>query len=303
MKVVVVDSSRVVAKAVSAMLGERGHRALAFADSCDALEAVRRDDEIGAVITGLETWPIDGFELCWALRLIAATGRPLHVIAMSSLANTRNLAEALDAGADDFISKPPVPEELHARLRAAERLTRMQAELVRQARTDMLSGLLNRRAFFASVESWVAGDDGRELAIVLADLDRFKQLNDQHGHAVGDEAIRRAGSAFSRQALASRGFAARYGGEEFVLALPARDCAAGAAVGEALRAAIAGIRIPLRAGEARITASVGVATLARGEPVAAALKRADDALYRAKTRGRDLVMIEESSGAAATRVA
>lgn len=298
-----VDSSRVVAKAVSAMLEARGHCALAFADSSEALEAVRRDDEIGAVITGLETWPIDGFELCWALRLIAGSGRPLHIIAMSSLANTRNLAEALDAGADDFISKPPVPEELHARLRAAERLTRMQAELVRQARTDILSGLLNRRAFFASVENWSAGDEGRELGLVLADLDRFKQLNDEHGHAVGDEAIRRAGSIFARQALASRGFAARYGGEEFVLALPGRDCSAAAAVAETLRVAIAGTRIPLRGGEARITASIGVATLPRGESVASALKRADDALYRAKKRGRDLVMIEDTPGAPAARVA
>lgn len=288
-----VDSSRVVAKAVSAMLEGRGHRALAFADSREALDAVRRDAEIAAVITGLETWPIDGFELCWALRLIAGSGRPLHVIAMSSLANTRNLAEALDAGADDFISKPPVPEELHARLRAAERLTRMQAELVRQARTDLLSGLLNRRAFFSGVENWSAGEDHDELGVVLADLDRFKQLNDAHGHAVGDEAIRRAGAIFSRQAVTCGGFAARFGGEEFVLALPGRGCATAANVAETLRAAIAGIRIPVRGEEVRLTASVGVSALRRGEAVAVALKRADDALYRAKTRGRDLVMIED----------
>ncbi|MCG6122168.1 MAG: diguanylate cyclase [Microvirga sp.] len=296
MKVVVVDSSRVVAKAVSTMLEARGHHALAFADSREALEAVRRDDEIAAVITGLETWPIDGFELCWALRLIAAAGRPLHVIAMSSLANTRNLAEALDAGADDFISKPPVPEELHARLRAAERLTRMQAELVRQARTDLLSGLLNRRAFFTSVENWSAGEADEELGVVLVDLDRFKQLNDTHGHAVGDEAIRRSGSVLARHALSSKGFAARFGGEEFVLALPGRGCAAGATVAEALRAAIAAIRIPVRGEEVRLTASIGVTALRRGENVTCAIKRADEALYRAKSRGRDLVMIEDGPG-------
>lgn len=284
------------------MLEARGHRALAFADSQAALDQVRRDAEIGAVITGLETYPIDGFELCWALRLIAGGGRPLHVIAMSSLANTRNLSEALDAGADDFISKPPVPEELHARLRAAERLTRMQAELVRQARTDMLSGLLNRRAFFAGVECWSGGEDA-ELGLVLADLDRFKQLNDRYGHAVGDEAIRRAGVVFARQAVTSNGFAARFGGEEFVLALPERGCASAANVAERLRAAVAEIRIPVRGEEVAMTASFGVSTLRRGEAVETAVKRADDALYRAKTRGRDLVMIEEPPPVGAARVA
>lgn len=295
-KIVVVDSSRVVTRAVADCLRQRGNDVVTFTDSAQALDHVRADGSVRVVLTGLETRPLDGYETCWALRLLANAGRPLHIIAMSSFARARNLSEALDAGADDFISKPPVPEELHARIRAAERMTSMQETLLRQARTDMLSGLYNRRAFF----DWIGArqpevrrapaEDARSLALVLADLDRFKRLNDEYGHDCGDAAIRHTGVVFADHARRHGGCAARFGGEEFILAVPVADLAAGQRVAEALRKALAAAPVLHGGCEVPVTGSFGIAVQGAGEDVDAVIRRADAALYHAKAEGRNRVM-------------
>lgn len=294
MKVVVVESSRVMARGVASLLAQRGHEAVLFTDSAGALAHVRAHEDVDAVLTGLETTPLDGFETCWALRLIANAGRPLYVIAMSSLAHTRSLSEVLDAGADDFISKPLIAEELHARLRAAERMTRMQRALWRQALSDSLSGLLNRRAFFDRVRHWVQ-DFSRpaSIGLILADLDHFKRINDCHGHACGDEAIRRVGAICKDCARDHAGAAARFGGEEFILALPHRDLAESTTVAQGLRGSIAATRFDNGCGSTvALSGSFGVAALHPGEAIETAIKRADDALYAAKAGGRNRVCVE-----------
>ncbi len=294
MKVVVVESSRVMARGVASLLAQRGHETVIFTDSGEALAFVRADEKVDAVLTGLETSPLDGFETCWALRLIANAGRPLCVIAMSSLAHTRSLSEVLDAGADDFISKPLVAEELHARLRAAERMTRLQRALWHQAQRDLLSGLLNRRAFFARMAGWNEDPcDNGNIGLILADLDHFKRLNDCHGHDCGDEAIRRVGSLFDEHARAHAGAAARFGGEEFILALPGCNAGASEPVAESLRRSIATIRFLTGTGATiTLSGSFGVTAFHRSETVETAIKRADDALYEAKHYGRNRVCVK-----------
>ncbi len=291
MKVVVIESSRVMARAAASLLAQRGHEAVIFTDSASALAQVRDDPQVVVVLTGLETIPLDGFETCWALRLIANAGRPLHVIAMSSLAHARNLSEALDAGADDFISKPLIAEELHARLRAAERMTRLQSALWHQARTDQLSGLLNRRAFFEQIEPLCTGT---ALGIVLCDLDHFKKLNDDHGHDCGDAAIRQTGALLKACAHDNNGIAARFGGEEFIIALPGHDASACTAITNRLCCTLREADLCEKAGtKVALTASFGLAMYHGGEPIEQTIKRADDALYRAKTFGRDRVIGED----------
>ena len=305
MKVVVVESSRVMARGVAGLLAQRGHETAIFTDSREALAFVRADENVDAVLTGLETTPLDGFETCWALRLIANAGRPLYVIAMSSLAHTRSLSEVLDAGADDFISKPLVAEELHARLRAAERMTRLQRALWHQAQRDLLSGLLNRRAFFARMAGWNE-DPGNygSIGLILADLDHFKRLNDCHGHDCGDEAIRRVGSLCDEYARAHGGAAARFGGEEFILALPGCDAGASEPIAESLRRSVAAISFVAGTGATiTLSGSFGVTASRPGEAVETAIKRADDALYEAKNCGRNQVCVKAAgaSGIAARR--
>ena len=286
MHIVVVDASRVVLKIITGLLEPRGHTIAPFTDSSDALEFIKAHTTVRAVITSLEVRPLTGLELCWAARLLADGNRPLSIITMSSARNSRNLAEALDSGADDFIEKPPSAEELHARLRAAERLTTLQGELIRLADTDSLTGLLNRRAFLRRSRDAAAGAGsfGR-VSAVLADIDHFKRINDEHGHDVGDIAIKAVADL-----LGEEGIVGRLGGEEFAIVLPGLNLAEAELRAGKLRARAADLRLRAARGPVRLTCSFGVSEWNEGETVEGLLKRADIALYEAKTQGRNRVV-------------
>src|ERR1041385_5732469 len=152
MRVVLVDPSRTMRLFVTRLLEARDHEVCPFADGAEALACMRKDTEVDALITSGELEGMSGLELCWETRVMAGRDRPIYVILMSSSIDKSKLGEALDSGADDFLSKPPVADELYARLRAAERLATMQRELVRLASFDPLTGLRNRRVFFELAE-------------------------------------------------------------------------------------------------------------------------------------------------------
>ena len=152
MRIVVVDPSRTVIKAVSKLLESDGHAVTAFVDAREALDFIKSDREVSVLITSVELTPMSGIELCWQTRLLTGQDRAMHIILMSSNSDGQQLINALDSGADEFIRKQPISEDLYARLRSAERMLRMQRELIRLARIDPLTGVFNRRAFFEKAE-------------------------------------------------------------------------------------------------------------------------------------------------------
>ncbi len=170
---------------------------------------------------------------------------------------------------------------------------RMEHQLRQLATTDDLTGTLNRRAFFAAAEQEVerSARYGNGVSVVMFDLDHFKQVNDLHGHAVGDLALRAAADAL-RASLREVDILGRLGGEEFAILLPETPLAGAVDVAERLRQAIAAIAIPLDSNRPplTLTASLGVAERAGDETsVDKVLARADMALYRAKAQGRNQV--------------
>src|SRR5713226_7711353 len=174
MRVVLVDPNVEAATFVGRLLESRHHEVHIFADGREALTYIETDSEVGAVITCTEPGSISGLEMCWETRLIATVQRPIYVILMSSTKHDDQLIVALDSGADDFLSTPLVPEELYARLRAAERLARMQSELIWLATTDSLTGMFNRRAFFEKAKELCArAEAGNPLSAVMVDVDHF----------------------------------------------------------------------------------------------------------------------------------
>jgi two-component system, cell cycle response regulator len=203
-------------KFVSRLLEARHHEVRPFVDEREALDYIKSDVHVDALITSAELTAMSGIELCWEARLLATHRRQIYVIMMSSNNDQHRLAEALDGGADDFIGKPPVPEELYARLRAAERLARMQRELIRLATTDPLTGVFNRRAFFElAQEACSRLVPGAMLSAIMFDIDHFKRINDAHGRDVGDEAIGGvARAAGIESAIVGRAHVGRIGGEE-----------------------------------------------------------------------------------------
>ncbi|HEY0000840.1 MAG TPA: GGDEF domain-containing protein, partial [Actinoplanes sp.] len=177
---------------------------------------------------------------------------------------------------------------------AAHDNARLFAQVNEHARTDALTGIANRRHFFDAARGAIeaARRDGTPLAAVMLDIDHFKKINDEYGHQAGDEVIR---EVVRRLSVTCRtgDLLARYGGEEFVLLLPDTGTDAAAAIAERLRADVANLPATTAAGPVPVTISIGVAHLAGAEEIDALLARADAGLYRAKTSGRDRVVLDE----------
>jgi two-component system, cell cycle response regulator len=286
MRVALVDPSRTVIKMVSRILEAAKHDVVAFVEAREAIERMKSDHTIEALITSAELDTMSGIELVWETRLLATERRPIFIVLMSSNKDHQNIIEALDGGADEFIGKPPFPEELYARLRAGERLLSTQRELVRLATTDPLTGLLNRRACFdAARELCARADAGSPLCAVMMDIDHFKRVNDQYGHDIGDRVL----CGVAREAANEAKVAARLGGEEFVLLIEA-ELANTIRIADNLRAKVAALHFKTNKGTVTTTASFGVSIWKLGDTIDTLLKRADMGLYEAKTGGRNRVV-------------
>jgi diguanylate cyclase (GGDEF)-like protein len=286
MHIVLVDPSRAIQTAFTRILEPRGHVVVTFSDPGAALGRICSDSAIDALICSAELTPISGVELCWEVRLVAGDRRPIYILLTSSSCDERTMVEALDCGADDFISKPPRPEELYAKLRVAERLLKLQRELISLATTDPLTGIYNRRAFFEEAkEACRRASQQGPLSAILLDIDHFKQVNDLYGHHAGDKAI----CAIAAEARRSYALVGRLGGDEFSVLLPGHALAAAVEAAEDLRRRFADLTITTDSGQAHFTCSLGVSEWQPGETIDDLIRRADLALYCAKNEGRDSV--------------
>ena len=298
MRIVLADPSRIGLKLMAKMLTEGGHEVLPFSDGAAALECLRGDENVDVLLTSFEVPNVSGLELCWEARLIANARRPIYVVAMSSNHDRDRLIEALDSGADDFIAKPPIATELYARLRAAERMTRAQRELLRMATIDPLTDLPNRRAFFDRAgETCLRGAGHTPLSVAMFDIDHFKKVNDTWGHDAGDLVLKAVAGVIRR----SSGTPARLGGEEFAVLLDGWDLLDAYHEAERLRRDIEATRIELPGTVITVTASFGVAEHVENQSVDRLLKNADVALYAAKTSGRNRVVAAQATAAGERR--
>ena len=211
---------------------------------------------------------------------------------------------AVERGVHDVLPDDADAFELAARVRAARRGSDMQEllltrerELERLAYYDELTGLPNRRSVLRQLEALISRGrrHGHDLALLMIDADHFKAVNDRHGHAAGDAALRALADRL-RERLRTEDVAGRFGGEEFVIGLPDADADGAAAVAEAVRAAVRARPLTVAGRELTLTVSVGWATWEEDD-LGQLLARADDALYEAKAAGRDCVRPHADSAA------
>ena len=175
---------------------------------------------------------------------------------------------------------------------------RSERELERAARVDYLTDCYNRRAIEELGTRAMAGArrHGMPLAVLVVDIDHFKRINDELGHAAGDEALVRAVERI-RDELRAEDMLGRLGGEEFIVLMPNYDHASAMAAGERIRASFAGLPLPLGDQLRHVTLSIGAAVLAPADrQFSQLLRRADHAMYAAKHAGRNLVMADAMSG-------
>ncbi|MGE0565306.1 MAG: diguanylate cyclase [Pseudolabrys sp.] len=290
MHIALADPSQTVRRIVKSMLESWGHQVTTYDDVPETLDGILANKDIRALITTAEHTSGSGAQLAYEARRIIGIDRPLYIIVMSCARQQTALIEALENGADDFINKPPAPEELKARLRAAERLTGMQAELIKLANTDALTGLLNRRAFFDGAKKTLTeAAPNKSVSALICDIDFFKSVNDTYGHDAGDAVLR----AVAAEARKLPGIVGRIGGEEFafLLNMSLNDAADAA---ESFRQSIS--RLVTEVGDRKITAtcSLGAAGLSPDDTIDSLLQRADVALYRAKHSGRNRVVTADT---------
>lgn len=290
MQIVLVDPSRTVRRIVCDLIQQGDYQVCPLSDGDEALAYIKANPEVRALLTSVELASMSGIDLCKQARALAGGRRPLYVLLMSSSDEHNRLVQALDNGADDFICKPPVAEELRARLRAADRMTSMQRELFRYATTDFLTGLLNRRAFFESfADACKRASNGNAVSAIIFDLDHFKQINDTNGHGVGDAVLR----AVAAEVAILDGFVGRLGGEEFAI-LVEGPLSEALAIAESLRRTIGEMKIPADKTVVEVTSSFGVAEWEIGDTADSLLRRADLALYDAKRAGRNRVVAADT---------
>jgi len=212
--------------------------------------------------------------------------------------------DALEHGAHDLLRDDATAGEVVARVRAAHRAQEMQEQLLSRehdleamAYYDELTGVANRRFAVRQLHALLsrARRHGQDLSVVLLDADRFKALNDRHGHGAGDEVLRGLAQRL-RGRVREEDVVARFGGEEFLVILPDTGAEGAATAAEDLRAAVAAEPFPIGRIALRLTVSVGWATWS-GEDLERLIARADRGLYAAKEAGRDCVKPGDGAGA------
>jgi two-component system cell cycle response regulator len=282
-------------------LKRAGYEVEAVANGVEALARLR-DRFFPLLLTDWEMPEMDGLELCRAVRESSLEGY-VYTILLTARDSKAHIIEGLQAGADDYLTKPVDDSELMARLNTGRRILELERSLKAANHekhllsiTDPLTGTFNRRYLMEQLQKEIerARRYSRPLTAVLCDIDHFKRVNDTHGHQAGDDVLR--GFALLLTSTSRKGvdWVARYGGEEFVIVLPETTVEDGAAFAEKIRTLVAERKFTTSAGSLAITSSFGVAGYDRvdGNDEASIdhlIAYADLCLYRSKEAGRNRV--------------
>ncbi len=298
-RVLMVEDSRVSLEVYAQRLERRGY-IVATAISAEEARAELENGIPDLVLLDVFMPKVSGFDFLRELRSAPRTAT-VPIILISALSDTQHIVEGLELGANDYVTKPIVMPILTARmealLRASELVRRLEVQtelLSKLAAFDDLTGVYNRRSMFHHLEAELSRCRryGRSLAVLMVDIDHFKKVNDQHGHLIGDQALRWVATTLQNE-LRSMDFLCRYGGEEFCAILPETNQPGAARAAERLRASLDRQAFATDDVSLGITVSVGGAswTPIAKEEVPDLLARADRALLDAKRSGRNRVQI------------
>jgi diguanylate cyclase (GGDEF)-like protein len=295
--ILVIDDDAAIHRAVEARLEGVVDRVLKAETPTKGLQ-IAIQEKPDAILLDINMPQIDGFKVCRHLQENPAT-HDIPILFLTGDHNSDNLAKALDAGASDYISKPFNAVELEARVRVALRTKRMIDLLRERARIDALTGLHNRAAMDDALTAATAAFQrtGQSVALLMIDLDHFKEINDTYGHGVGDDVIRRVGVSI-RGGCRPYDLACRFGGDEFGVILGQAEGSSAEQIARRILRGISQIRIRAGGDEIEIGCSGGLVSVTQmpaGFAPADLLKTADAALYRSKSEGRNRLSIATST--------
>ncbi len=297
-RVLAAEDNPVFQSMLRSMLGKWGYEPVIARDGAEAWRTLDSGDAPRLAILDWMMPGLDGVEIC---RRVRAAGREpyIYILLLTARTESQDLVEGMEAGADDYLTKPFVAHELRVRLRAGRRILDLQSELMAtrealrvQATHDNLTGILNRGAILDVLHSELvrASRDRRPVSVLLSDIDRFKSINDTCGHQCGDDILREAAHRM-KGAMRVYDSVGRYGGEEFLIVLPGCDEEGARAQAERIREVFS--EQPFRARNDLLTVTCSFGLSWREKPLPgdadALIREADLALYAAKATGRNRV--------------
>jgi two-component system cell cycle response regulator len=302
MRILIADDSIVSRHLLDATLRKWGYDVVIACDGTEALNVLQAAEAPRVAILDWVMPGLTGPEVCKRVRARAKDEDSdyTYILLLTSKSQREDLIEGMESGADDYLTKPFDQHELKVRLRAGTRIIDLQRELVaareklrEQATKDFLTRVWNRSSVLDILQRELlrGARERRPVSVLLADLDRFKLINDTFGHFAGDAVLKE----FARRMQASMrpyDSLGRYGGEEFLMVLPGCDEANAFAQGERLREALASDPVSLNDVPYTVTASFGACTWSPEStaPAEAVIATADLALYEAKRQGRNRVV-------------
>jgi diguanylate cyclase (GGDEF)-like protein len=298
LKVLIAEDERITRRILEATLTKWGYDVVSSENGEEALEILKQSDAPKIVILDWMMPKMDGVELCREVRKLSKEPY-VYIVLLTAKKKMGDIVEAMDAGADDYMTKPFDPCELEVRMRAGRRILELQDKLMSaleklriQATHDPLTGLWNRAAILDILRRELARCErgGLPIAIMMADLDHFKQINDAYGHMVGDAVLCETSSRMG-SSVRPYDSIGRYGGEEFLVVLPECDEQGVVSAAERLRSCVKRDPLSVNGGRFGISISIGATSTrqAKREDDESLIRLADMALYKAKENGRDRV--------------
>jgi len=288
--VLIVDDDTAMLRLTSKWLERAGYTVRVAADGHEALAAIGRKCP-DFLITDWEMPQLDGLELCRKLREMSLP-HYVYVIFLTVKKDVAEMIAGLENGADDFLAKPISEGELLARMQSSSRVLELERRLSLMAHTDSLTGLSTQRMFYECLEKeWQRSErSGSPLSCVMMDLDYFKQVNDVHGHQVGDSVLKCVAELLENNCRVSD-IVCRYGGEEFCALLPETSEKDAVVWAERAQKRLASLGAPTGIEGLRVAMSFGVAQRRDDTQTSEKLvDLADQALLCAKRMGRDRII-------------
>jgi len=296
-KVLIADDDPVSRRLLQVTLSNFGYETVLAADGAEALSLAEQDDSPRLLVLDWVMPQLDGVEVCRRIRRFGQESY-FYIILLTVKGRQNEIVEGLDAGADDYITKPFDLLELKARLRAGRRILQLQEQLLSsrdqlrfEASHDAQTSLFNHGAIVEILRKEVLRShrERTPLGLIMVDLDRFKSINDRHGHMAGDDVLKEVAKRL-QAAVRPYDSVGRYGGEEFIVIAPGCGPDRCQALAERLRECVQAEPIPHHASSIPITASLGVSCVTGTTSADDLLRSADEALYKAKVEGRNRVV-------------